>query len=411
MNQDIDNLLEAQDLDAILVTGPAQNNPAMVYLTGIAHLTNAYLIKKRSEPPVLFHAPMERDEARHTGLRTILLDIPYRDALLREHPDDLPRAYSLMYQRLFAEAGLEQGRVAVYGLAEAGSAYAILSALQKDLPQIEIVGELGKSVLLSAMETKSSDEIEQIRKIGQTATTVIGQVAELLNSHSVRQEVLVKPDGSPLTIGDVKQKIDMWLAGLGAENPEGTIFASGYDAGVPHSSGNADDPLRLGQTIVFDFFPRQAGGGYFYDITRTWCLGYATDEALALYEDVLHVYQSARGAYLLGTPYSYFQQLACELFEARGHPTQRSKPTTTEGYVHSLGHGVGLHVHELPWFRLNGQEDHRITPNVVFTVEPGLYYPQRGLGVRLEDTVWARPDGEFEVLAPFPLDLVLPMKR
>ena len=47
---------------------------------------------------------------------------------------------------------------------------------------------------------------------------------------------------------------------------------------------------------------------------------------------------------------------------------------------------------------------------MVVTIEPGLYYPERGMGVRLEDTVWVRPDGEMEVLAPYPMDLVLPVK-
>ena len=46
----------------------------------------------------------------------------------------------------------------------------------------------------------------------------------------------------------------------------------------------------------------------------------------------------------------------------------------------------------------------------MITIEPGLYYPERGLGVRLEDTVWVRPDGQMEILAEFPLDLILPVK-
>jgi Xaa-Pro aminopeptidase len=46
----------------------------------------------------------------------------------------------------------------------------------------------------------------------------------------------------------------------------------------------------------------------------------------------------------------------------------------------------------------------------VFTVEPGLYYPERRMGVRLEDTLYARPDGSFETLAEYPLDLVLPIQ-
>ena len=61
--------------------------------------------------------------------------------------------------------------------------------------------------------------------------------------------------------------------------------------------------------------------------------------------------------------------------------------------------GWGLHIHEEPFFRLNGPDSMRLAPGVVITVEPGLYYPERKMGVRLEDTLYARPDGVFEVLA------------
>ncbi len=75
--------------------------------------------------------------------------------------------------------------------------------------------------------------------------------------------------------------------------------------------------------------------------------------------------------------------------------------------MHSLGHGLGLEVHEGPSFRnLEGNED-LLQPGAVFTLEPGLYYPERGLGVRLEDTLWLRPDGQVETLVDYPLDLVL----
>jgi Xaa-Pro aminopeptidase len=260
------------------------------------------------------------------------------------------------------------------------------------------------------MHTKDEQEIERIRGIGKIATQIIGNTADFITSHVVKDELLVHQDGTPLTIGQVKSRIDLLVAEHGAENPEGTIFAMGHDAGVPHSTGNASDALRLGQTIVFDFYPCEAQGGYYYDITRTWCLGYATDEALALYEDVLYVYRQVYSQLRLNAPCRDYQALTCELFESRGHPTQRSHPQTINGYVHSLGHGVGLYIHELPFFRLNGPEQMRLAPGVVITIEPGLYYPDKNLGVRLEDTLWVRPDGIFEVLADYPQDLVLPMK-
>lgn len=410
MKTDIDDLMQARKLDAILIVGPAQHNPPMYYMTGGGHMSMAMLIKKLSLEPLLFHQSMERDEAAMTGLKTIDLNKYQFEQLLKEAGGDFLRAVVRRYELMFIDAGLTAGRVAVSGMIDAGKSYAIFSKLQETLPGIEFVGELDDSLLLTAMATKEDYEIERIRQMGKITVEVVGQVADLLVSHSVRDELLVHGDGTPLTIGDVKRKINLWLAERGVENPEGTIFAIGRDAGVPHSSGNSSDTLRLGQTIIFDIFPCESGGGYFYDFTRTWCLGYASDEILSLYEDVFDVYQQIMAELTVNTPCKPYQDRTCELFESKGHPTVKSNPQTQEGYVHSLGHGLGLHVHERPWFGANATENDRLEPGVVVTIEPGLYYPERGMGVRLENTVWVRPDGEMEVLAPYPINLVLPLK-
>jgi Xaa-Pro aminopeptidase len=252
--------------------------------------------------------------------------------------------------------------------------------------------------------------VERIRNLGRITIEVVGKVADFLTAHRVEGDTLVKVDGRPLTIGDVKSRINLWLVERGAENPDGTIFAIGRDAGVPHSSGNPGDLLRLGQTIVFDIFPCEPGGGYYYDFTRTWCLGFAPDEAQKLYEDVLSVYRQVMNELRPGTKCRDYQLRTCELFEAMGHPTLKSNPQTEVGYVHGLGHGVGLNIHERPWFSMRATEEDILAPGTVVTVEPGLYYPDRGLGVRLEDTVWVRPDGKMEVPVEYPLDLVLPMR-
>jgi Xaa-Pro aminopeptidase len=263
---------------------------------------------------------------------------------------------------------------------------------------------------LQARATKDEDEIARIRAMGRVTTAVVAETADFLTSQRVKDGVLVKADGQPLTIGEVKRRINLWLAERGAENPEGLIFAIGRDAAVPHSGGEPGDLLRLGQTIVFDIYPCEEGGGYFYDFTRTWCLGYASDEALKLHEDVHAVYRQIVSELKLGTPCTDYQKRTCELFQQRGHPTTLENPQTEDGYVHSLGHGVGLHVHERPWFGRQGDPSNLLHPGSVFTIEPGLYYPDRGVGVRLEDTYWARPDGVMEGLAEFPKDLVLPLK-
>lgn len=410
MKSDIDALMQDRDLDAILVVGPAQHNPPMYYLTGGGHLTHAMLIKKRGAEPMLFHNSMERDEAASTGLNTTNLDEYGIEKLLKQASGDVLQASVMRYQRMLADVGITGGRMAISGKSDAGESYAIFSALQEAVPELTIIGELQDSVLLTAMATKDDPEIERIRRMGQITTQVVGEVADYLTSHRVRDEVLIKSNGDPLTIADVKKRINLWLVERGAENPEGTIFAIGRDAGIPHSSGTASDLLRLGQSIIFDIFPCEPGGGYFYDFTRTWSLGYATDEVLALYEDVFDVYQQIMTELRIDTPCKPYQERTCELFEAKGHPTTKSDPQTQEGYVHSLGHGLGLHVHERPWFGMTATEEDRLAPGVVVTIEPGLYYPERGMGVRLENSVWVRPDGVMEVLAHYPLDLVLPMK-
>ena len=73
---------------------------------------------------------------------------------------------------------------------------------------------------------------------------------------------------------------------------------------------------------------------------------------------------------------------------------------------HAGGHGLGLRIHEFPFSR---DKTATLKRSVVVTVEPGLYYPSKGMGCRLEDTVYMRPDGSVELLADFPHDLVIPM--
>jgi Xaa-Pro aminopeptidase len=195
-----------------------------------------------------------------------------------------------------------------------------------------------------------------------------------------------------------------------AEN--GTIFAIGHDAGVPHSRGNARDPLKLGQTIVYDIFPAEPGGGYFFDFTRTWCLGYAPDEVEQAYADVLATFKGVVKALRPGELARAYQALTCQMLEARGHPTIGSDPTTTSGYVHSIAHGVGLHIHEAPSFADTPTNHQRLEPGMVVTIEPGVYYPERGYGIRIEDCLWLNPKNlKFETLATYKKDLVLPVKK
>ncbi|HSV86883.1 MAG TPA: Xaa-Pro peptidase family protein [Levilinea sp.] len=410
MKPDLDALMHTEHIDALLVTGPVRHNPYMFYLTGGGHITNADVIKKAGEPAILFHGPMERDEAAKTGLVTRSYSLYPMAELLNEMGGSRLGASALRYKRMLRDAGVTCGRVALYGRTDLGSGFATIMKLQELVPEIEFVGVTGESMIMRAMATKDASEIERIRKVGNITTSVVGQVADFLTTQKVKDGFLVWPDGRPIMLGEVKRRINLLLMENGAENPEDTIFAIGRDAGIPHSSGAPGDFIRLGQTIVFDIFPCEAGGGYFFDFTRTWCLGFAPDEVYHLYEDVLNVFKQIMQELEVGRPFSHFQERTCRMFEAMGHPSVMSTPETESGYVHSIGHGLGLHVHESPASGWSASPKDVLQPGSVITIEPGLYYPERGMGVRLENTVAVMPDGVFETLANYPLELVLPVR-
>ncbi len=411
MKSDLHRLMAERELDAIWVVGPAMHNPPMVYLTGGGHITQGDLILKRGEKGVLFHGPMERDEAARTGLITrSYSNYPFAE-LLKEANQNRFRASVLRLKRMLEDLNLTRGRIMLYGQYDAGLAFALFDALQKELPGLTLLGDVENQVLQQAMLTKDREEVARIRKVGEKTVEVIANTADFLCSQKVRGDVLVDSEGEPITVGHVKRLINLWLAERDLENPEGTIFAIGRDAGVPHSSGNAQDVIRTGQTIVFDIFPCEAGGGYFFDITRTWCIGYAPETVEKLYEQVLSVFHTVSAEVQVNGHFRELQRRTCELFEAMGHPTVLSQPQTEVGYVHSLGHGVGLNIHEKPVSGLMAApEDDVLLPGSVVTIEPGLYYPDRGMGIRLENTIYLAPEGAIETLADYPLDLVLKVK-
>ncbi len=413
MKSDLDAIMQVSNLDALLVVGHAEYNPPMYYFTGGGHVSHATLIKKCGEEAVLFHGDMERDEAAKSGLKLIPYSKYDFDGLLDKANKDAALANAMRTEAMFKDVGLASGRVGVYGIYDVGSVFGLLNEVRKLMPEIEFVGEPREnSVFMKAMETKDEKDVERIRRVGKITTEVVGLTRDYLTSCDVRDdEVLLKEDGTPLTVGDVHSKIRLWVAERGAELPSGFIFAIGHDAGVPHSAGTPTDLMRLGQTIVFDIYPAESGGGYYYDFTRTWSLGYAMPEAEELYGQVKEIFDKLNDNFDLNAPFKNYQKMTCEYFESKGHKTPLNTKAPQEGYVHSLGHGVGLNIHERPFSGLTVGDDQRLAPGVVVTSEPGLYYPEKGMGFRIEDTLWVRPDGRIETLAEYPYDFVLPMKK
>jgi len=406
--------MEERGYDALLAMGGTAHNPSMYYLSNGATITErSVAVKKRGEAPVLFVDSMEREEAARSGLRVVDGTALRLREQLRAAKGNRLTATARWVGGMLRQAGVESGTVAAYGNTDMGAAYELLTALAELHPQLTFVGEFNRTLLDEAMLTKGPDEIRRMRAVGKKTMNVVAGTEDFLTSHRARGGYLVKKDGTRLTIGDVKRRIRQLLTDENLVDAEdGTIFSIGHDAGVPHSRGNPRDPLKLGQTIVYDIFPAEPGGGYYFDFTRTWCLGFAPPEVEQAYQDVLATFKGVMKALRPGELTRTYQALTCQLLEARGHPTAGSSPATTSGYVHSIAHGVGLRIHEAPSFSDTPDNEQRLEPGMVVTIEPGLYYPERGYGIRIEDCVWLNPKNmKFEALANYSKELVLPVKK
>ncbi|HEY2324536.1 MAG TPA: M24 family metallopeptidase [Thermoanaerobaculia bacterium] len=196
-----------------------------------------------------------------------------------------------------------------------------------------------------------------------------------------------------LKIGDLKAIVREGILRRGMLEDHETILSHGRDAGVPHSRGDANDVIREGVPIVLDIFPLDRETGYFFDLTRTFCVGRIPDELRRIHADVLEAFERSRDSMKPGTPAIDYQNAVCDFFEAKGYATTRTAPATLEGYVHSLGHGVGLDIHEKPSFGMGATNLDTVDEGDVVTIEPGLYFPDRELGVRIEDTFVVEGDG------------------
>ena len=408
MKSDIDHLMAERRLDALIIFGGEGENPHRAYITG-GHEASATIFKKRGEPAVMVTNALEVENARKSGLDVLTHSDFKLHELWVEYKDDRDTMLRKTYERYFERFGIHEGRVGVYGFGSLGASWEALKLLDAHFPAITFVGERTNTLFDEAAATKDADEIAILKDVAQRTNQVMQAAWDFIAAHRAADGVVVKPDGEPLTIGDVKRFVRLQLLEHDLEDPEGMIFAQGRDGGFPHSHGEDAEALRTGQAIVFDLFPRDLHTGYFHDMTRTWSIGHATPEVQKAYHEVLEAFNAVMDALQVGEKTQKYQLIALDVLEGYGHPTSRSHPGTSVGYMHSLGHGLGMQIHERPRFSHLSDEDVLQVGNV-FTVEPGVYYPERGFGIRIEDTVYVAEDGGIHSLTPMRKDLVLELK-
>lgn len=407
MKADLDTLMEARKLDAIVVICGEQYCAERDYLSNGVSITGGYVMKRRGHDPVIFCNPMEIAEAEKSSLECHTFDALGWSDLVEQFEGDRTKVTVVFFGRCLEKIGITSGRVGLYGEVAANMIIELVRLLSEAYPQITFAGEMGMTLFDEAYVTKDAAEMERLRSVAARTSRVLQQTWDFIGGHRAEGDTVVDADGVPLTIGAVKRFVRRTLLEVGLEDAH-MIFAQGRDGGFPHSRGEDDDVLRTGQAIVFDLFPRELGGGYFHDCTRTWSIGYATDEVTRTYQQVMDAFDVAIDNFRLGMPAKAMQEQVQTYFESAGHATTRSQPGTTNGYVHSLGHGIGLNIHERP--SLSHLSKDTLRAGNILTIEPGLYYPEKGYGVRIEDSVFVRDDGQLETLTDFHKELVLPLR-
>ncbi len=408
MKTQLDALMAQRGLSALIVSGEGYSD-VRDYLVNGADVGHGVVVKPQGAEPVLFVGGMELDSAKKSGLACYTFaEVGYYD-LLKQN-DDLLWVKAQLWRAMLQKVGVQGGKVGIYGRDKLETFISFYQRLVQSVPEYEFVGEELKTTLFEeAYLTKGADELERIQRVARLTNEVLQATWDFITGHLADAEgKLHDSAGASLTVGMVKGFVRKSLLERGLEDT-GMIFAQGRDAGYPHSRGEDDDVLQTGKSIVFDLFPRELGGGYHHDVTRTWCIGYAPPEVQRAYEQVMEAFDKSIEAYGVGKQTHLLQEVVLDSFEAQGHPTLRTDTKTLKGYVHSLGHGVGLNIHERPSITHLRQDDSFQVGNLI-TIEPGLYYPEEGYGVRIEDTLYINENGELLSLTPFKKDLVLPLK-
>lgn len=384
MISDLDRVMEERNIGSLIIFGDQTlGNPDLAYVAGTSLPRGGVFLKRKSHPPALIVSNIDIGSARRGRVRQIksFSDYGYEKIYGRYERDE---ARARFYRKMIRDEGLG-GPVVVTGRNDSSSTLYLVDSLRKQ--GLKVVGEKSPTIMETVRETKDNAEIRRLREVGKRTCWVVNQTLEFLRTARTKgTRVVYRSKG--LTVGDVKKVISQFLAQKNLVATEDTIFAAGRGSSDPHYGGEDKDSIRPQEPIVFDIFPSEPDG-YWHDTTRTLTYGPPPRKVKEMYQSVLEAQSLALDMVKEGAPCRELMLSVCKLFENRGYPTARqlakgNKEARTRGFMHGLGHGVGLTIGERPYLSLYGED--RLKRRAVVTVEPGLYDPKYG-GVRLEDTM------------------------
>ena len=321
------------------------------------------------------------------GLEVIPLESLGIDQLLLDGAKP-SQAMLEVYARACQELGLESASVpSTFPLELADRLRAAGIELQVDREQFAL-----------RRRRKTETEIAGLRRAQRACEAALDVARAMLRGASANGTLVL--DGAPLTSERIKAEVERVFTEHGVVADE-FIVAHGAQTAVGHEMGHG--PILPGEPITFDLFPRDRETGVYTDMTRTYVVGDVSDELREFHTLCREALERVVAAVKPGVNGRALFEIPCSLFAEHGYPTQLTKQpgeVLNSGFFHSLGHGVGLEVHERPWLGRVGDD---LVAGDVIALEPGLYRPGLG-GVRLEDIAIVTDDG-IDVVTDYPYEL------
>jgi Xaa-Pro aminopeptidase len=328
----------------------------MKYLTHFTTSDPFVFFKKPGEPGVIIVSQMEIGRASREAT----------SAVMTRTQAGLPEIMKTEKDPNRATAKMIAGQVGRKILVPPNFPIALANAMSE---YCSVVVDGG--TIQSMRAKKSKIELVLMKKVQKVTEKAIDRAISLIRSSSVKKGILYI-DQKPLTSEHVKFAMHSLLLEHGCSAVD-TIVSCGEDTAIPHMSGSG--PLKSDEPIVIDLFPVDEKSGFYADMTRTVVKGEPSKDIREMYDALREAKQLGISRVKAGVSGADIHLAVVDFFNERGYETD------TRGFIHNLGHGVGLQVHELPTI---GPAGKALETGNVITIEPGLYYPGIG-GVRLED--------------------------
>jgi Xaa-Pro aminopeptidase len=346
------------------------------------------------------------------GRRAVLTNVLEVDRIA-EHAPDVERLLGEQFGRdELISSGLSSEEVSrelyVRAVREFGIAEAVVPPdfplAVADRLRAEGIGLSADDELFVERRRRKTDaELAGIRRATDAGLAGLAECARMLREASIERDQL-RLDGEILTSEIVRARVREVCARAGAPAPDDIIVAPMRPGdAIGHESGSG--PLPANAPICLDLWPQDEESSCWADMTRTFVRGEISDEMAKLHALVLEAHERACAAVRPGVLGLDVYGAACDVFEAAGHPTQRTKKpgeVLTHGFYFGLGHGVGLEVHEAPALGRTGRQP--LIAGDVIAVEPGTVDPNDG-GMRVEDLLVVTDDGYENLTSSFPYDL------